>query len=703
MLDFYALKSIVASQKVSFPMKAPTESFCLAEKRTQPYIEPSFDKVEFQQEKPAILLVSAVAVTGKSTLAQVLSNHTGLPVLDLGKHKPVGADTLTGLLTNGYQVGDLSRLLEAISKGSYGVIIDGVDEGRSKTTEEAFDAFLDDLAQRCAGATHTSFVLLGRTQVLEHCWLYLTLKNVTTGLVTIRPFNLEEARQYIDAFTAGSDSSHPVEYANARDTILKMLSAAFGDRPAQGDQTFLSFVGYPPVLDAIATLLREEKNYYKMLADLECADSADLEIDLLYRVVSYILRREKQQKVLPNIVQPLIGGMSEEERGPIVENVFEAEEQCGRLVSHSLGRQLRLDRIPEPLINEKYEAQLLSWLHEHPFVDGRGLFRNAVFESFALATLIGSRDPQNLDLALEYADRHKYSYHTIYFLQRITGDGLVPVHSLRVVLGSALEFRSTATSIELHVEGARAQDAPPGPPQEGTIETRVEIIGENQDEPSKAFNFRSALDDGTAVLLGSRLSSTYVSLPCDVLLSGIKEVELTAPVEISATKITLQSPELVLRPARRPATGGQVVLEAEIIDSTVTNIVTNGVDLALAVQKTGLTFPAVKYVVQKDKLPEDSSLQEKYLRLRRILVHFRSHSRGSLAKYKEKIEHWRVLGNDTGWDVLERLKSDGILTLSGNFYFLQPESVHEHLGISYADLRKGRTSERLLQYLRSIK
>ena len=84
-------------------------------------------------------------------------------------------------------------------------------------------------------------------------------------------------------------------------------------------------------------------------------------------------------------------------------------------------------------------------------------------------------------------------------------------------------------------------------------------------------------------------------------------------------------------------------------------------------------------------------------------MHFRSHSRGSLAKYKHKIEHWRVLGDDTGWAILGRLVKDGILTFSGNFYFLQPENVNAHLGISWEDLRKGRTSAKLLQYLGSLK
>src|SRR6266481_3228467 len=108
---------------------------------------------------------------------------------------------------------------------------------------------------------------------------------------------------------------------------------------------------------------------------------------------SYILRREKDHKVLPAILEPLIDGMPAQIKERIKGQVFNDLEQCTRLVAYTLGRQLALQCISEPPINEKYEAALVSWLPEHPFLSGR-LFRNAVFESVALAMLIASKDPE---------------------------------------------------------------------------------------------------------------------------------------------------------------------------------------------------------------------------------------------------------------------------------------------------------------------
>ena len=146
-----------------------------------------------------------------------------------------------------------------------------------------------------------------------------------------------------------------------------------------------------------------------------------------------------------------------------------------------------------------------------------------------------------------------------------------------------------------------------------------------------------------------------------------------------------------------------MAFEADILESTVEKIVSNGIDLVFSIaDRSGLTYPVIRYVEDRKVHIHDPLLKEKYLRLRRILVHFRSHSKGALAKYRPKIEHERVLRNALGESILNRCLKDKILILDGSFYFLQPDAVHAHLGISYDDLSKGRTSEKLVQFLESI-
>ncbi len=696
-MNFYSLQSVIASQKNSFDMQRPMDSFSIAQSPPDPYIEPTFTKSEFDTEKPQVILVSAVGATGKSALAQVLSNRLKLPLLDLGKHKPVGDNTLTGLLTNAFSVQQLSPIFEGLLTGQYGVIVDGVDEGRSKTTEQAFQAFLDDIAKLCHGAVSPSFLLLGRTQILEECWLYLTEKGISTGLLTINPFDLSQARNYIDSFTDGLNSAQASQYQEARDGILAKLSTAFSASDEGRSDNFLSFIGYPPVLDAIVTLLHEERNYHRLGERLSDSMSNDMEIELLNKIAQYILVRERDEKVIPNIVEPLLADVAP----PFAdkkETIFTADEQCVRLVAHCLGEPISLQRISQASLNVQYEDQLAAFLPEHPFISGRE-FRNVIFEAVALAVLAVSNDAGYHDLALRYFDSRRHSYYLVYLLALIAPDGAIPLKFLRAVLAAALEFKATNAAVELRVIGPDLEEAN----KTDVIDVQIELVVGGSSDKAKTFSFRCVLKDNEAVALGNRLSSAYITLPCEVILGGGREIELTAPIEINALSLVLAAPSLILR--TQPASGvdKHILFESGSLKSEVTGMTSHGVELAIVVQDmNGLQYPLIQHAEQKAKAPQDTALREKYLRLRKILTHFRSHSKGALAKYREKVENPRVAGNPVGEAVLRRLVSDGVLALENPLYFLQQEQVHAHLGITWPELRKGVISDKLLQYLRSI-
>jgi hypothetical protein len=700
-MDLYNLVSIVASQKKSFQMKAETVQFRIAPKRSDPYIEPTFTKVEYPGERPTVILVSAVGATGKTTLAQVLSNRTGLPLLDLAKLKPVGENTLTGLLTTGFHVEQLSAIFESLAKGNYGVIIDGVDEGRSKTTEKGFHAFLDDLARLCTPGASTTFVLLGRTQTLEECWMYLTDKVAEVALLSIDPFTLNSARQYIDQFTGGNASPYAVQYKEVRDEILDTLSAAFSGQSA-ANSDFAAFIGYPPVLDAIVTLLPKETNYHRIKGQLRPSASGEMEADLLLQIGTCITEREKQQKVDQNFLMPLLTNLQPNEREAIREATFNLEAQCMRLVAHCLDKPIQFQEIREPVINTQYEEHLASWLPEHPFLSERA-FRNVVFEGMALAVLIASDRPQAVQLGLEYLDSHKHNYHFVYFLHRIARGTKIPITCLQALLGSALEFVSTDAFVDITVESSEPPSAFGGS-QAATVNTEIEIIMGADAQSSKTFQFQSEILDDVPIRLGGRLSSTYVSVHAEVQIGSSQEIELTTPVAVIASKLSLSAPSIILRsPSKQPAELRFALFEAETAESNVANIQTNGLDFVVAVNnRDGLTYPIVQFVQKAQRLPDDGQLREKYLRLKRILVQFRSHSRGTMARFKRKIENERVAGNKIGGAILNRLLGDQVLRLENAFYFLDPKQVDKHLGITWQDLQKGQTTDRLIQYLRSI-
>jgi hypothetical protein len=324
--------------------------------------------------------------------------------------------------------------------------------------------------------------LLGRTQILEECWLYLEGKGVSTGLLNIDSFNLEQARTYIDSFTDGSKSAQAAQYQETRDLILNKLSTAFSSADAAPEGNFLSFIGYPPVLDAIVTLLDKEQNYHKLKEQLGHSASNKIEIDLLLKIADYIVARERDEKVLPNIVDDLLKGLTPgTETGK--NRIFDREEQCVRLVSHCIGVKASFSRIPDPVLNARYEEQLAPFILEHPLVTGR-TFRNAIFEAVALSILVASNDARHQALALQYVDSHKDNYYLVYFLDLLLPDGKLPLQCLRMLLGAALEFRATNSSIDLSILGVRPRIQTSGVVLPGGVKQSEPIMFHGQKLPA---------------------------------------------------------------------------------------------------------------------------------------------------------------------------------------------------------------------------
>ena len=319
-----------------------------------------------------------------------------------------------------------------------------------------------------------------------------------------------------------------------------------------------------------------------------------------------MLQREREQKVIPNIIEPLTRELPRAMHDQIHRNAYGFSEQCMRLVAHCVDEPIQFDTIDNRSINEKYEKHIETFLPEHPFIKGKN-FRNAVFESLALVMLITSSDPRCSELIRKYANRSKRSYHLVYLLHATTEQGDVPIEYLRIVMESALEFESTSTAIELRVEGPEPIE--PASSQKDDQPVEVEILVGPELDVTRGFSFYTRVNPATKVNLGPRLSSTYIMLPCEVILSGNDEIELTAPVEISASKLTLDGQELVLRSSYRDQLPRQIILEANDLATSLQSISSNNIDLAISIPPDiTCTYPCVQYLQTKEPIQRDPML-----------------------------------------------------------------------------------------------
>jgi hypothetical protein len=99
---------------------------------------------------------------------------------------------------------------------------------------------------------------------------------------------------------------------------------------------------------------------------------------------------------------------------------------------------------------------------------------------------------------------------------------------------------------------------------------------------------------------------------------------------------------------------------------------------------------------------EDNVVASMYRRFRRIVMTLRSHSKGNLARFRDKIEHQRVLKGPVGRALLEKLVEDKILVRDEKFYFWNPSVADEVVGVTWGDLRLGVCPALLTAYLKQF-
>lgn len=696
-MNYYALKSIINSGKNTFSVSNPTSSFNIVTKRPEPFVEPSLSKIEFNIEKPPIIIVSAIGASGKTTLARALSSDLELPLLDLGKHQPVGDHSFLGTLSDAFGPEEIAGVLPKLSRGEYCVIIDGIDEGRSKTTEKGFEAFIDDVFARVKCATKPAVVLLSRGDAMLDTWAYLADKGANVGLIQIDPFHAEKARLYIDEIATPKQPDRVQQYELVRDEILEVLSSAFGNKGSSGDLSH-RFMGYPPVLDAIATLLTRETNYHKLSGRFREQTRTDQLIGVLIEITEHLMEREKTEKAYPQFIE----NVAKEHGLPraTVDGLYSKVEQSAWLLSTVMGREVPQAIIPtNPEAEQHYREVAFGWVKEHPFLDN-GRFRNVVFESAALANLLQDSTDAHRDLAGEYVRSHGCTYHLAEMLaaKDQTQNTVQTNQCLNAIVQSATDLVSidTYVSIELF-QGYR--DEPEN--QNSCLDVSVEIADDK--DIKRQLSFR--IDPGSSFILGPRLVNLALDTSNEVRIVGEKRITIHGVCRLSAGTVVVQTPEVVLRPDKKNTQDGEAAflsIETESLSGNVENMNIQKNKISIRASKSDAGYPLSSYVNGIPDDLSDNNLSNKYRRLRRILILFRSHSKGKLARYKDKIRHRRVLKDRQGAAILQQLLDSGVLYGEGEFFFIDNMKLSQVLGITWNELNDYVRTEKTETFLKSI-
>jgi len=451
------------------------------------------------------------------------------------------------------------------------------------------------------------------------------------------------------------------------------------------------FAGYAPVLQAVATVLAAVRNP----ATLGSSVTETVMDHVLQHLSQNILEREAaklrdQLEAIPSDVKA---------------NLYGPSEQLDRLASVIL-------RTPSPPLPAglrphemtAYDNAVHTLLPQHPFLDGNGHQPSgAVFAAVVNAQALFSSSAETRAAAEIHAGRGPHTPNPFlidFYLQRTERDGtdtpVVPSEHVVVLYESARARAAAGDVVRLSVESNEDED-----------DLDVEILISNDatsGPPDRQLLFRTSAA-GT-LRFGRQVNGVSIDAPdVDVVIGAGSSVEMLAPVSLNVGRISFDCPELVVQlgDAGLSSDEASVTIEArELSDSKIVNspIVRKGAVLAVSWPGAN-AYPWTHFtgISNGNEGPDDEAL----LGLRRLALAFRSRSQGRLARFQGKIEHRRITKGSLGVAIRERLMKDGILSLEGTRYFLDPAKLGALVGTTYLDLRLKNFSQKTRDYVASCR
>lgn len=679
-----------------------TKSFKLVNSSNPQYVEPIFslqqssiNQVSF--DDATIILISAAGATGKTSLTEHLSSELSIPIFDLSKHDPVASNSLTGLLYNNMELQDFTDYSTKLKNGKSSMIIDALDEGFIKTTIEGFYSFLDNVIKMSIGAKGVPFIMLGRTNIVELVTLYLESKDIKVALLQIEPFTVESAKTFIDKHVESEGKiKFEEQYKTVRNYIIEAIGGFFKNQSEINHKQYLQFIGYAPVLLAISTLLNDNNNYHALLEDLKSSDRRN--IQLVIDIIERILKRDKEEKIDKLLLPTLTNGRDASFKEIAIQNTYTIEEQCVRLLCKQLNIDYSAPVTGDNYFDTEYNKQIQSWLDEHPFLSN-GKIQNVVFESYIIAKLVGHQEyKEYVYLYLQRCYRNAYMLFYI-FDELVKPNRVVDKEFISYLFESlkALDKKGHYSSMELTVQAL----------DDTTGYIRCELVFFKADSNKDDYSYIVETSCSDTISIGPDISNTIIDVPLTIKLSSNK-IDCIPPAYIKCNTIICTSSDILLNLGTYK--DDSIVFECKEFSvscdekgclPTLTNKGNIDKKQFKVICKNKLSYPFVIFQQDNEQQNIPENIIEKYQKMRRVFLMFRSHSKGDLARYKEKIDN-RIGNSDIGKRVINALLNKGIIYSKEIMYFVDTDKMALELGVKYNDIRSSIINDKIKRFLSNI-
>lgn len=351
----------------SFELQPNHSAAVSIETKDEFYILPLL-KDTVQEKDSKLILFSAPGATGKSALAKYISRKKSALLWDLSQY-PIANHSYSGMLVEALGAKGFSSFTEGLVSGDAVLVIDALDEAEMISGRAAIETLLTDLRMAVSHASSPNVILCARTETahfIRHFYAQDEHK-LEISQYEISFFEDTAAVEFVKTKIAQNRSkkgdNRPVTQATVE--CIKSLFEEIKRLLDYNDDAIRSFIGYAPVLEALAVYCDEDSNTMQLVQKIQRSNCS---AEIFLKIMDHILIRE-QGKVVNGFKErcsrdyPEFGNWN---------CVYSVQEQLTRIINYVLFEDVFFDAyitdgLPRELIQE-YRECVTTFIKDHPFV-----------------------------------------------------------------------------------------------------------------------------------------------------------------------------------------------------------------------------------------------------------------------------------------------------------------------------------------------
>lgn len=644
------------------------------------YIPPSFHDVVTDRRisslNPKFVVFSAPGATGKTSLAKYIANKYDAIYWDLAKVK-LGTNSFAGSVLSAVGAPKYSEFIDNLNTGKVVLVIDAFDEAEIISGRKMLSSFILDISNSLSAHQLPTVIFLARTETAQYIASFCVENSIAARHYEIGFFEETSAKEFIQKSITSRNSTPSKPDMDCTNLYYDVVRRNIS--PEEG----VSFLGYAPVLEAIAKHIKTCPNRQKMISELESQTNC---VSIIMKIMQDLLDREQQDKVVSGMIERCKDNYPEFD---MWDRLYSPQEQLVRVVNYILFNDksyenYSLDFLPMYLV-EEYQALLDSFLPQHPFVrnnfeetteKGRIDFTGPAFRDYALAKIIlDSRNESLADMYFEESQSQSYFPSQIFFdCYTSIADNSVSASHISYVYDS---FRAKATALERpYLQCAYI-------PSEDNYVAVFGMLNEKHESTREDVIIDICIN--SAPLRFEQMVNVSIDTPNLNLEIGRSGTDARIyNSSVICNNIYWKTRNVSIESYGRE--GCLFVAHGGFEGDSVNIDIVNDENLRICAPNISNYYKLIRYKYDFDDISELD--MTKFIHaLRCILVEFRTHGKDMLAKTAERIDNVTVGNSKIKKTVLEYLKDRGIINKPNHLYKINEEKMQEQ-GIFFTALAR---------------